>query len=542
MERILEWLNKIKDKLIDFWNKYTAKQKTVIITVVLAIFLALVLLVYFLSRPVYREFMRTGDRKAANDIATALDEAGLANEVHPIDDETTLIEVEQADLEEATMLIGSDENFNSAMTWDKALTNDMSTTKAERQAKMRLALQVSIAQGLEGFSSIQEANVFIAQTEDDGTYTSQLEDPSVSVSLELSAGEVPEDFGHNIARFVANAAKCKTTDKIIIMDTRQNLLFGGANDSVLGGSIKDSKDFENKLRNTLEQDVKALTLKVGFDDVEIGSSAIRFDMDKVERLSEEYTIPEGREEGYVLTDYTYESTGESASGGIPGTDSNSDETDYMLEDIGGSNTSTTLIKNTRQLNKITEKRELEVGAVNREESSISLVLNNYTKVYEETLEEQGLLENITFEQYADADENNQKTAIEVPPELYDLVSNNTGIDPANITILAYDQPIYQAAESTGINPTNYLMIILAVLIAALLIFVIIKGTSPVKVEELEPELSVEELLATTADEAALAEIDAGSKSELQALVDKFVEENPEAVALLLRNWLNEDWS
>lgn len=25
-------------------------------------------------------------------------------------------------------------------------------------------------------------------------------------------------------------------------------------------------------------------------------------------------------------------------------------------------------------------------------------------------------------------------------------------------------------------------------------------------------------------------------------IEKFVDENPEAVALLLRNWLNEDWN
>ena len=31
------------------------------------------------------------------------------------------------------------------------------------------------------------------------------------------------------------------------------------------------------------------------------------------------------------------------------------------------------------------------------------------------------------------------------------------------------------------------------------------------------------------------------KSETRQLIEKFVDENPEAVALLLRNWINEDW-
>ena len=85
------------------------------------------------------------------------------------------------------------------------------------------------------------------------------------------------------------------------------------------------------------------------------------------------------------------------------------------------------------------------------------------------------------------------------------------------------------------------MIILTVLIAGLLVFVIIKGTSPVEVTEMEPELSVEDLLATTQEESRLDEIELDDKSETRILIEKFVDENPEAVASLLRNWINEEW-
>ena len=60
---------------------------------------------------------------------------------------------------------------------------------------------------------------------------------------------------------------------------------------------------------------------------------------------------------------------------------------------------------------------------------------------------------------------------------------------------------------------------------------------------MEPELSVEDLLATTqeAEKQNLEEIEMGDKSETRVMIEKFVDENPEAVALLLRNWINEDW-
>ena len=41
--------------------------------------------------------------------------------------------------------------------------------------------------------------------------------------------------------------------------------------------------------------------------------------------------------------------------------------------------------------------------------------------------------------------------------------------------------------------------------------------------------------------STLEDIEVNEKSELRILIEKFVDENPEAVALLLRNWLDEDW-
>lgn len=120
----------------------------------------------------------------------------------------------------------------------------------------------------------------------------------------------------------------------------------------------------------------------------------------------------------------------------------------------------------------------------------------------------------------------------------------TGIATNNIVIQAQQKPLYEAAEegSFSDNISNYLMVLLTILIAGLLIFVIVRGTSPVEVTEMEPELSVEDLLATTQEnEQNLEEIELGEKSETRVMIEKFVDENPEAVALLLRNWINEDW-
>ena len=79
------------------------------------------------------------------------------------------------------------------------------------------------------------------------------------------------------------------------------------------------------------------------------------------------------------------------------------------------------------------------------------------------------------------------------------------------------------------------------MIFGLLAFVVFKSTRPVQVLETEPELSVEALLASTKENQPVEDIDLNEKSETRKAIDKFVDENPEAVALLLRNWLDEEW-
>ena len=59
-------------------------------------------------------------------------------------------------------------------------------------------------------------------------------------------------------------------------------------------------------------------------------------------------------------------------------------------------------------------------------------------------------------------------------------------------------------------------------------------------EEVEEEVSVEKLLQSQ-EEENLEEIGFNNKSEARIMIEKFVDENPDAAAALLRNWLNEDW-
>lgn len=540
---MMDRLIAIKDKFLAFWDKYTTKQKTLIISVVLAIFFAIVLLGYFLTRPVYTELVKlSGDTASTFDSALSSGEIDYKKESDSKGN--TVFSVEQSQYSDAVLLMGENKITDTEMSWDDAFNNDMTVSSAEKQTKATLALQSSIRKGLMNFDGVEDATVYVNRPTDDGTIFSEKKETSVSASLKLAKGsEITSETAQAIAYYLANAVGNSTTDNIILTDTTGNLLYGQKEDNTLGGSVSGSDDYKEKLRNTFCKNVSNMLMKAGYDDVQIGSANIKFNMDKVTELVKTYTANEGQDQGLYSSSYNYKSTGNSGSGGVPGTDSNGDQTDTMIQNTGSSNSETTLDKYNYLPNETVQNIEHEVGAVEPDQSSIGIVLTKYNVIKEETLESQGLLKDTTFEEYVN--NNSAVTDLQVPQELITLVSAATGIATNNITIQIKQKPVYEAKESSSFmdNASNYLMVILTLLIAGLLVFVIIKGTSPVEVTELEPELSVEDLLATTQedDKQDLDEIELSDKSETRQLIEKFVDENPEAVALLLRNWINEDW-
>ncbi len=111
----------------------------------------------------------------------------------------------------------------------------------------------------------------------------------------------------------------------------------------------------------------------------------------------------------------------------------------------------------------------------------------------------------------------------------------------NVMVLAYEVPKFIDREAEESNMSDYLLIGIIVLMILLLGYAVYKGTEPVEIKEIEPELSVEEMLASTRQTSDLEAIEFDGKSEARVEIENFVDNNPDAVALLLRNWLNEDW-
>ncbi len=526
-------LKQLPKQLLDFWNKYTSKQKTIIVSVFCVVVFAFTFLIYLWQKVDYEVLTITESSADASAVIDLLKEEGIK---WRLEDDRVTVMVDAKRYSDAVLLIASNDMPSVGLSLDELINNSLSTTNYDRSLKLNLYLQNNVRNYIKTMEGVEDAQVFYIPSESTTSILTEAQDTSAGVLLTTN-DNFQVRTAETIAEMLASIIGNKSADKIRVTDQKGNLLYGGGKD-LYSGMVNSAMDYKDKLRNTFINNLYMLLLKAGdYEDVVIAPN-LALNMDEVEELYSELLPAPDQEQGFLGHDYRYKSQNANSSGGIPGTSSN-DGTDYMIPDASSNNGSVDIEENDYVHSTRVTNTKREIGAVIPEESSVSIVLRKAVTYKEEELEMQGLLDEISFEEYAM--QNNSRRGVEVDPSLYTLASTATGIPESRITILSYEQPVFIPRISVERSWTDYLQIALAVLIVAFLIFVVFRGIRPVDVTELEPELSVEQLLATTRENQAIDDIEFGEGSEVRRMIEKFVDEQPEAVAQLLRNWLNEDW-
>ena len=539
-----EKVKEIPEKFKAFWDKYTSKQKTIVIAIICVVLIAIGVVAWLASRPTWSKFQVFDSVDDANTMTKALDDQSITWKASS-DGKT--IYVHQDDMTNALYAMSDNGLTDKGYTWDAAFDNSMSTTESEKDQKRVLALQSEIRQSLIQYKFIDDANVFINVPET--TYTVLSSDDaetaktSITASIELNDKNkdlLDDKTAETLAYWLANTVGTDVKN-VIINDTDGKCIYNGNTSDGLGGVLTGgSTEYCNKLRNTIADNVTTLLIRCGYDDAQVGTDGIQFDMNKIETLTKEYSVDDGREYGYPTNLYTYSSKGASGNGGTPGTDSNDSDTDYVNNSSSGTSNTVDVQKLTDLLtNEKVQNIKQETPAIKLADSSLGIVVRKYTVYKEDDLKADGTLDKTTWDQFIS--QNNKISTTTVSTDEINLISAATGVSANKITVLAYNVPQFVSSTKSSNGISNYLMIILTVLIIALLIFVILRGASPLAAEDEEPELSVEQLLATTKENQSLDDIEFSDKSETRKMIEKFVDENPEAVAQLLRNWLNDEW-
>ncbi|MCI6243107.1 MAG: flagellar M-ring protein FliF C-terminal domain-containing protein [Lachnospiraceae bacterium] len=538
-----EQLQKVLNRLMEWWKKFTNKQRMLMISITAVVILALVILSVVVSRPTYTTLIDCENAKEASQVRELLESDGS---IHYKVSNTTHFEVSTKDENKANWLLGS--NDISTLGYDmskadlsKVVNGSFATTEADKQKLYKEYLETKIAEDLASNELIDSAKVSLDIPNDDGTLLSRTQESSASVSLALT-GDMDSDQAYSVARFVATALGNNSTEKITILDQKTSkILYSGADQDSESAIVSTNLDLKERVSNMMTDAIKDVMVKSGiYSDVQVAPN-LDIDFDKVEKAVHNFSHNEGQDNGEITekSEYYSEATGGQAA--VPGTDANDDTPTYLTQDGETSSSSVSDVDTKYSPNEEIIKTISNGGGIKYANSSIAVAATRWVVYDEKQLKASGQLKGTTFDEFKAA--HSDPVQVAATQDEIDLIAKATGIDPNSIKLVVTERPQFVDIEKKKISVTDILQIVLAVLIFALLGYVVFRSTRKEKTEEPEPELSVDALLAATGtqSEENLEDIGYTEKSETRLLIEKFVDENPDAAALLLRNWLNEDW-
>lgn len=536
---MLDRVKEIPAKALEWWKKFTTKQKALMISSVAVVVIALVILGVVLSTPKMVVLKECENAKEASQVKNLLDEN--SDIVYEVSNDGLVFKVRQQDEATATLLLAENSITPDDYKWDnldEVFSGGFSSTEADKNKRYQLYKEQKLEEDLESMDAIENAQVTLKMAEDDGTLIARNEESYAWVTLELNTA-LDESVAQGLGRAIATAIGNDTTDRITILDTKGNTLFSGGETSSAAGTANSNLEIKNKAEAVVAEQVRDVVMETQmYDSVSVAPN-LDIDYTESEVTDHEVYLGEGLDEPLPSSERDYESSSQGGIAAVPGTDSN-DNITYMTEDDSYTESTITEKETEYQNSERITNEKTTIGKPNYEASSLAVVTSKIHMYNEKDMRSSDQLDGMTFDEFVEA--NSENIRLEVDQDLITMVSKATGIPEDNISMIAYEVPMFAYADEEEKSFTDYLPIILAALIMLMLGYVVFRSTRKEQEPEPEPELSVEALLESTREaQENLEDIGFSEKSEIRILIEKFVDENPEAAASLLRNWLNEEW-
>ena len=529
MNNLQETIQQMSNQVTEKWNNLTKKQKIEIGIGIVALIITIII-VSILMQPKYKVlFSENIESKSIAEVATILTENNI--KYHVINNSTN-IEVVEEQYQEALMYTASSGVTERGMTLEELLNNDMSTMQIELNIKNKEYLKDSIQKTLVKIDGVKEARVELVVPEEKNAYLQSQAESSASVFLTLSK-QLTSAQCEGIANYVALSVQNLNTKNIVIIDDTGTTLYSGSEE--VATSLGKQQELKAAAEKELKQKVADLVGNM-YDDVRISPNLI-LNFDEYQETNENYsTQGDDPNRGVIAQENEAKSSSTNGNtGNIPGTDTNGgDVITYQTDDGATSESKESQKEITYAPNIQNTIYKKNPGDVDLEKSSLAVNLIN-NKIYKE---EEVSLSGQTWSEFKE--ENKGQKTLSVDETVISSIRSATGIE--NVVVNAYENPIFLDQEEYVIDYKDWIPYMLVVAVIILLAFVVLKFRRQEDVVEVEPELEVEEMLKAVKEQVELEAIEVKENLETKRQIDKFVDEKPEAVANLLRNWLtDEDW-
>ena len=338
VDKIIAWFRSLPKRLLDWWEKFSRRQKIIIALLAVLTVAAFIGLIVWITRPEYVKIHTASSAKEAQEVIDLLTGDEIA---YKTSEDGLTISINRKDYTQAVLLLGSNSISTDNYSIDNVVDGGFFSTEADTQKKYKVYLEQELEENIQAMDFVRKADVKLSIPEQNGTLIAQTRESYAAVTLDLS-GACDSDKAGAIARMVATALGNDTTNNISIVDTSGKLLYAGAEESSSSGTSTAFFTLADQQSRAVEADVKRALLGLNqFSGIEVAAH-ISIDMSNYEEVEHEYSNTDTEGDGVLASRDTYQSTNEGTTGGVPGTDSNGEQlTGYVYENQ--SNTSSSVI-------------------------------------------------------------------------------------------------------------------------------------------------------------------------------------------------------
>lgn len=510
---------RMKQQLNEFYQSLNKSQKIKIGVSGLLILTSMALLIFFTAQPEYETLYRDLSLKDAGEMIKKLDEMGIPWKNG--DSETTIL-VPKEYINKAKMNLAVEGFPKDGFSYEEMLNNSSLTmTNDERKKRYLIAQMNALASTIEEIDGVNKARVNLTVADDTGFLINE-QKSKASVFVELSQGtELLDEQVNGIVMIISNAVKDLDPESISVVDNRGRVL-NKKKEEGEAFSASSQLNLQHQVQNDLKNSIEEFLATVYGPGNVAALVNVKLDFDSEVTESKEFAPPvEGETEGLIISmNELKEQVVNSPQGGVPGTDTNAEDITQYVEN---SNDASKYDKANRtinyELNEIRKKIVKAQGQV--KDITVAVVVNKKALVDQEM-----------------SDEHKQ--------EIINLVSAAAGLDTRVVEVMArdFDTTLSDQLANMPGQPKKGIFDVVPLWAMMILAGMLLGGTGFAVYRARQRKKEMDSLLETPimpiVDNVSEIELDVNEKSNYKKQINNFVDKKPDAVAQLLKTWLNED--
>ncbi len=520
----------IPSRIFDYIKNMEKGKRRRLIILVSLIIIVLIIISVFLNQKTYTVLYSGMDRADTAEVLSLLGEMGVDAKA---DGEDTVL-VEGNDVDTIRLELASRGYPSSGLNYDiYKNASGLGVTDAEKKVYYQYQLQENLRRTIMQMKKVEDAVVNIDLGEESSYVLSDdNKEATASIMLSLANGATLGSNDVNaIAELVSKGVSGLELDNIRIVDSQSKLYTVGSEDDA--ENTDSQMALQSSVQTQLSEQIMNLLSPVFGEENVLTQVSVKLNFDKTVSESIEYSIPEGRTEGLVVSmKELVEAITNDSEGAAAGIDSNGNSSEYLAsldenEDAVYYNISREV---NYEINQTTTQIEQAKGEI--EYLSVSVILNSRNT--DDYIDEVKQL--IATAVGADTD----SITVEMLP-FADLDVNTANEMTSSLTV---QQQMLSSVQSQ--ETTRLIILVIGALIVVIFIFAIIKTLRP-QTAVSDPQgfemVADEQIVPDSESEEEYKGISINSleeKDDNLSVLKEYVDKNPESVANLLRNWLNEE--